>query len=115
MGDRLRIFVGQVVRAVVVAKAQPAGDPFADGAETFAERRFSFRRPLFRLSSEPTSHSNSEPSIASRPQNRVPIRVRKPINRRQSLDSHRFRQPKFLQHLMQLRRKTLSRVSIDGH
>ena len=35
--DCLLEIVGQVVRAVVVAKAQPAGDPFADGAETFAE------------------------------------------------------------------------------
>ena len=79
------------------------------------QRRFSFRRPLFRLSSEPTSHSNSEPSIASRPQKPCTDSCEEPINRRRSLDSHRFRQPKFLQHLTQLRRKTLSRVSIDGH
>ena len=35
--DLLLEIVSQVVRAVVVAKTQPAGDPVADGAEAFAD------------------------------------------------------------------------------
>ena len=35
--DLLLEIVSQVVRAVVVAQTQPAGDPVADGAEAFAD------------------------------------------------------------------------------